>query len=203
MPFVTSPLVKSLLLALLVAFAAPPAAAQFSDAFNFMKAVRDRDVLAAKGLIDKPGSVVINSRDRDSGDTALLIVTRRRDAPWMRFLIEAGADVNARDREGNTALIIAAQTGFTDGIRLLAAFKANANATNNKGQTAIFRAVQLRDAATVRLLLEMGADPDIAEHQTGMSAREVAAADPRAGQVGKLLAETPEKSRRPVSGPTL
>ncbi len=197
------PFVRSLVPALLVALAAAPAAAQFSDAFNFMKAVRDRDVLAAKGLIDKPGSVVINARDRDSGDTALHIVTRRRDAPWMRFLIEAGADVNARDREGNTALIIAAQTGFTDGIRLLAAFKANPNLANARGQTAIFRAVQLRDAATVELLLAMGADPDIAEHQTGMSAREIAAADPRAGAVAKLLAEAPQRARRPVSGPTL
>ncbi len=196
-------LLRSLLLALLVAVGASPAAAQFSDAYNFLKAVRDRDVLAAKGLIDKPGSVVINSRDRDSGDTALLIVTRRRDAPWMRFLIESGADINARDREGNTALIVAAQTGFTDGIRLLAAFKANPNATNNQGQTAIFQAVQRRDAETVQLLLAMGADPDIAEHQTGMSARDLAAADPRAGQVARLLAETPARARRPVAGPTL
>lgn len=197
------PFLRSILLAMLLALAAPPVAAQFSDAFNFLKAVRDRDVLAAKGLIDKPGSVVINARDRDSGDTALLIVTRRRDAPWMRFLIESGADINARDREGNTALIIAAQTGFTDGIRLLAAFKANPNATNSKGQTAIFKAVELRDAATVRLLLDMGADPDIPEHQTGMSARDLAASDPRAGVVARLFAETPERSRRPVAGPRL
>ncbi|MFN7173792.1 MAG: ankyrin repeat domain-containing protein [Thermaurantiacus tibetensis] len=189
-------------IALLLLLLAAPAAAQFSDAFNFLKAVRDRDVLAAKGLIDKPGSVVINTRDRDSGDTALHIVTRRRDAPWMRFLIESGADVNARDREGNTPLIVAAQSGFTDGIRLLAAFKANPNLTNARGQTALFRAVQLRDAAAVELLLAMGADPDIPEHQTGLSARDIAAADPRAGPVGKLLAEAPAK-RRAVTGPTL
>ena len=46
---------------------AVPAAAQFSDGYNFLKAVRDRDVQKAKALIDKPGSTLVNSRDVTSG----------------------------------------------------------------------------------------------------------------------------------------
>ncbi|MFQ3594753.1 MAG: ankyrin repeat domain-containing protein [Sphingomonadaceae bacterium] len=192
-----------LLLALMLALASVPATAQFSDAYNFFKAVKDRDVLAAKNLIDKPGSVVINQRDLDSGVTALILVTRRRDAPWMRFLIEEGADINARDRDGNTALHVATMAGYADGVRLLIAFKANVNAVNGRGQTALFKAVERRDADMVKLLLDNGADPDIPEHQTGMSPRDLARSDPRAGPIGRLLAEAPERVRKPVAGPSL
>ena len=40
----------------LLALATPVAAQNFSDGYSFLKAVRDRDVLKAKTLIDKPAS---------------------------------------------------------------------------------------------------------------------------------------------------
>lgn len=192
-----------LLLLLAVPLAAPVRAQQFSDSYNFLKAVKDRDVLAAKQLLDKPGSVVVNQRDRGTGEAALHIVTKSRDAPWMAFLLQNGADPNVRDNEGNTPLILAASTGYAEGVRLMLAGKANIDAVNARGQTGLFKAVELRDLATVRLLLEQGASPDVPEFQTGMSPRDLAARDPRAGAIGKLLAEAPKKAKAATAGPTL
>lgn len=188
---------------LLLALLAGPAAAQFSDSFNFLKAVRDRDAAAAKTLLDKPGTTVVNTRDLGTGETALHIVTRRKDPPWMGFLLQHGANPDSRDKQGETPLTIAAGTGFTEGVRIMLAGKANIDGSNGRGQTALFRAVQARDVATVKLLLELGANADIAETQTGLSARDLAASDPRAGPIGKLLADAPRRQKAATTGPTL
>jgi len=195
--------IRVMALGLVASLAAAPAAAQFSDSFNFLKAVRDKDVLKAKGFLDKPGSVIVNTKDRDTGETALHIVTKRRDPPWMGFLLQNSADPNARDSEGNTPIILAASTGFSDGVRLMIAGKAQVDAANNRGETALIKAVLVRDPASVRLLLDYGADPDRPDNLTGQSARDYAAQDPRAGQVAKLLAEAPKKAAQKSIGPSL
>lgn len=189
--------------ALVAGVSAQPAAAQFSDSYNFLKAVRDKDVLKAKGFLDKPGSVIANTKDRDTGETALHIVTKRRDPPWMGFLLQNGADPNARDSEGNTAIILAASSGFSDGVRLMIAGKAQVDAANNRGETALIKSVLVRDAASARLLLEYGADPDRPDNLTGQSARDYAARDTRAGQLAKLLADAPKKGAKKMTGPSL
>jgi ankyrin repeat protein len=182
---------------------AGPAAAQFSDSYNFLKAVRDRDAAAAKTILDKPGGTIVNTRDLSTGETGLHIATRRKDPPWMGFLITNGANPDIRDGEGELPITIAASTGFTEGVRLLLIGRANVNRTNARGQTALFRAVQARDLETVKLLLERGADADLVEFQTGLSARDLAAQDPRAGPIGKLLAEAPQRQKPKVAGPSL
>ncbi|MFN3592862.1 MAG: ankyrin repeat domain-containing protein [Thermaurantiacus sp.] len=182
---------------------AAPAAAQFTDGFNFLRAVRDRDVLKARSFLDKPGSVVVNSRDADSGDTALHIVVRHRDTPWMGFLLQNGADPNIRDRAGETPLMLAARTGFADGVRVMLAVKADVDAPNSRGETPLMIAVFNRDANVARLLLEAGANADRPDNATGLTAREHAARDPRAGAVGRLLAEAERRESRAVAGPQL
>lgn len=182
---------------------AGPVAAQFSDSFNFLRAVRDRDVLKARSFLDRPGSVVVNARDADSGDTALHIVVRRRDTPWMGFLLQNGADPNIRDRAGETPLMLAARTGFVDGVRVMLAVKADVDLPNSRGETPLMIAVFNRDADVARLLLAAGANPDRPDNATGLSAREHAARDPRAGAVGRLLAEAERRETRAVAGPQL
>ncbi len=190
-------------LGLVAAMPAAPAAAQFSDSYNFLKAVRDKDVLKAKGFLDKPGSVIVNTKDRDTGETALHIVTKRRDTPWMGFLLQNGADPNARDPDGNTPIILAASTGFADGVRVLIAGRAQVDAANNRGETALIKSVLVRDAPSARLLLDQGADPDRPDNLTGQSARDYAARDTRAGQLAKLLQDAPKKGPSKVTGPSL
>lgn len=197
--FVTALGAATLALGLLAA----PAAAQFSDGYNFLKAVRDKDVLKAKGFIDKPGSTIVNTRNLDNGETALIIVAKRRDAPWMGFLLQNGADPTAKDSDGNTALIISAGSSYSDGVRVMLAGKAPVDTSNNRGETALIRAVHAKDAASVQLLLNAGADPDRTDNLAGMSARDYAARDIRSGPVAKLLADAPKKSAKKVVGPSL
>jgi ankyrin repeat protein len=199
-----TPIVRLALMVLALAMGlATPAAAQFSDSYNFLKAVKERDVLKAKSFMDKPGSTVVNTRDLDDGETALLIAVRRRDTPWMGFLLQNGADPNLADRQGNTPLIVAASGNFSDGVRLMLAGKARVDLPNSRGETPLIKAVHNRDAASVQLLLNAGADPDRTDNLAGMSAREYAARDTRSGTVGKLLAEAPKKTESKSVGPKL
>ena len=182
---------------LLGAFAAP-AAAQFSDSYNFFKAVRERDGAKATSLLAQPGSTLVNARDYDSGDTALHIVTRRRDTPWMGLLLGKGANPNVKDKTGSTPLIVAAEIGFVDGVQLLLARGADPNMTNAQGETALIKAVQLRDASTTRLLLAGGANPDKADSVAGYSARDYAQQDRRAGTIQRLIKEADDLKKAPA-----
>lgn len=183
---------------------AAPAQAQFSDAYNFLKAVKDRDGEKAMQLVQKPGSTLVNSRDYTSGETALHIVVARRDLTWLSFLLGKGANPNIVDKDGNTPLMHATQLRFTDGVRLLGENGAQVDKPNDSGETPLIRAVQLRDLALVRLLVSLGANPDRRDAIAGMSARDYAERDNRTpGLVEALSAAKPAKSSTaPVQGPS-
>ncbi|MBB4633091.1 ankyrin repeat domain-containing protein [Sphingosinicella soli] len=187
------------LAALFMTFAAlslaAPAAAQFSDRYNFFKAVKDGDVLKVKSFIDQPGSTLLDMRDNDSGEMALHMVTRRRDVPWMNFLIANGASVNVRDKNGNAPVHIAAQLGYIDGIQVLVQRKADVNALNSRGESPLVVAVQQRNAMVVRELLSAGANPDLADHVAGMSARDYAERDRRAAAITRMFKDNDNKAK--------
>lgn len=192
--------VAALALALL---AGQPAAAQFSESYNFLKAVKDKDGGKATEFLDKPGgNTIVNTKDGDSGETALHIVTRRGDLNWMGFLIGKGANVNARDREGNTPLIIATIARWTEGVALLTNIKAQVDGQNRLGETALLKAVQGRDSYNAKALIDAGANPDISD-SSGVSARSAAESDPRAATIAKLLKDVPVRKAKAMQGPSL
>lgn len=122
--------------ALTLALLSPVAAqAQFSDNYNFLKAVKDADGQKVTDLIQKPGSTVINSRDVTSGDTALHLVVARRDNTWLTFLLAKGANPNLTDNNGNTPLMDAVQARFEEGVRSLLSFNAQVDKANGSGET--------------------------------------------------------------------
>lgn len=192
------------LLALLATFAlAAPAAAQFSDSYNFIKAVREKDGAKAQEIVDKPGSgTIVNSRDGDSGDAPIHITVRRSDPTWMAFLLRAGANPNARDREGNTPLMLATQVRWTEGLQLLLGLKVQVDSQNRLGETALLKAVQARDIDTVKLLVEARASPDIADN-SGASPRSVADSDPRGTSIAKFFKDIPVRKPQKSQGPSL
>src|SRR3546814_21014909 len=81
----------------------------FSEGFEFLKAVKDRDGDAVTKALNEPGSTIVNTRDISSGETALHIVTQRRDLVWINFLTQRGADPNIRDKRGVAPLQLAVQ----------------------------------------------------------------------------------------------
>lgn len=167
--------------------AGPVPAQNFSDSYTFMKAVRDRDGTKVTSLIAEPGSVVVNTRDRSSGETALHLVVRDRDYNWTAFLLQKGARPDVLDKGGNSPLSLAAQLGWIEGAQLLVARGAGVDFANTKGETPLILAVHRRDLPMVRMLLGLGADPNRADRIAGLSAIDYAKRDPRAATVLKLL----------------
>lgn len=170
---------------------AAPAAAQFSDTYNFFKHVKDRKAFEAVKIITEAGSAVVNLRDSESGDTALVLVTRGRDLGWVNLLISKGADVNGKAKDGSTALIVAANLGWSDGVRVLIAQGANINAQNNSGETALIKAVQAHDLQTVRVLVDAGANADKSDSVAGKSARDYSLDDRRYSAIAKIIKDGP------------
>jgi hypothetical protein len=182
---------------------AQPAAAQFSDSYKFLKAVRDADGAKVTEVIDQPGSTLINTKDYGTGEGALHIVVKRRDANWLAFLLQKGANPDIRDGQGNTPLLIAAQLGFVEGVQILTG-RAGVNIGNSRGETPLILAVHNRDAATVRVLLAAGANPLQPDRIAGKSARDYATEDRRAAVILKLLDDAkPVKPAGRIAGPGL
>ncbi len=169
--------------------------------------MRERDGDKATQFLNEPGSTIVNTKDITSGESALHIVTARRDLTWMGFLLQRGANPNARDKNGITPLMLATNLRFVDGAELLLGRKAQIDATNNSGETALIRAVQLRDLAMVRLLLKNGANPDKQDTIAGQSARDYANGDFRNPQILEAITSS-DKDRKAgantpkVFGPT-
>jgi ankyrin repeat protein len=196
--------VRLILVSVTAAMLVPsPAAAQFSDSYNFLKAVRERDGAEAQKLLNDETSRVINTRDITTGETALMIVVQRRDLAWMRFLIGKGANPGTADRQGMTPLLHATLLGFTEGAELLLEKGAQVDQANSRGETPLIMAVQRRDTAMVRMLVARKANPDKADHIAGMSARDYARRDDRTGTMLALLDAKAESDKPlgPVFGP--
>lgn len=175
------------LIAAVLALTAVPAFAQFSESYNFLKAVRERDGQKVSQIVASPSSTAINARASDSGEGALHILVRGRDLGWLAFLLGRGARPDLQDNQGNTPLVVAAQIGWTEGAEQLLRRRANVNLPNNRGETALILAVQRRDLAMVRLLLGQGADPNRTDSVAGLSALDYARRDNRAGAILRLL----------------
>lgn len=190
------------LAASMVLVLAVPASGQqpFSDSFTFLKAVRERDGNKVTDLVAEPGSVVINTRDRGSGEGALHILVRGRDLNWLAFLLGKGARPDLQSNRGETPLTLAAQIGWLEGAEQLLARRASVDLANGRGETPLILATQRRDVAMVRLLLSQRADPKRRDNVAGMSALDYAKQDPRAGAVLKLI-EAKVGAAKPAAGP--
>lgn len=130
---------------------------------NLTQGATDLFAASASGdldaLRDALATVQIDQRDQ-GGRTALMIACRAGQAPAVRLLIEAGADVNAANSNGTTPLMYAKTAavgnGSTDMLQLLLAAGADINARDSAGRTALDY-VMVNSETVINFLISHGA----------------------------------------------
>jgi ankyrin repeat protein len=168
------------------AAASPPA----QDVFELL---RKGDVPAVKALVEKTPGLVGASDGQ--GQTLLHYAAYGRDAGLIEFLIDKGADPEAKNAEAETALHIAAANDRAETVAALLARGASFQARNDYQRTPLILCARERGrAATGRLLIDAGADVNAAD-KFGATALELAAWRGKAEFVDLLLekgAKVPE-----------
>lgn len=118
----------------------------------------------------------VNAPVDRGGRLPLAVAAGNRRADVVKFLLDAGADVNLADKNGCTALHIAAQENDPTLCRLLVEAGARVDARDSYGSTPLAKAVSTSKGRgeVITYLLSVGADPDI-RNSHGISAKALAA----------------------------
>jgi uncharacterized protein len=96
------------------------------------------------------------------GMTPLMMAASTGNAEMIRFLAEAGADVNfspTGEYGGRTALLSAVSAGQAEAVKALIALKANVNFRTKDGETPLKAAQEAKHEEIVGLLKAAGARP--------------------------------------------
>lgn len=153
------------------------------------KAIEAKDLRAFKRLFAADPTLLTSRNELD--DTALHYAAWHGATNIVRFLLGAGADVNARGNNGKTPLHYAALYEKVPVARALLAAGAAVDAVNDFGFTPLFTAIRARadTRRVVRVLRDAGATIDL---NSGVCLadvdriRAILAADPRAVQTARF-----------------
>ncbi len=119
------------------------------------------DVATMRDLLTEGASP--NTRDTEHQETPLMLCRNEQAA---KVLLDAGADVEARDSRGRTPFL-------ATGLAILLERGADINAQDEEGTTALMQAVQSADLEQVEFLVKAGADLGLRD-SSGQTAREIA-----------------------------
>jgi hypothetical protein len=134
-------------------------------------AFRKGDLVALRAAVDDP-TVVPNGRLPDTIGPCLVYAIYHSPLPFIRTLLEIGANPNAPVNDSFPPLIAALscirdapdaakRTDVNDILRLLLSFGADPNQRGINDYRALHMAVAQRDPLAVQILLEGGADPEL------------------------------------------
>jgi uncharacterized protein len=90
----------------------------------------------------------------ENGDTALMKATREGVYEFVKELIDAGTDIDARNSDRNNALWFACFGNHYDLINLLLAHNINIDNQNDNGATVLMYAASAGKTEVVKLLLQ-------------------------------------------------
>ena len=131
----------------------------------FLERVKKGDLFAVRLFRDAGMDLHAPTDDHGwLGWTALMWAAMEGRLQVVEFLVEHGADVNARTENGTTALIAAAGKGQLQVVEFLVEHGADINARTDEGQTSLAAAISggrsasVRFLSLVRFLVNIGAD---------------------------------------------
>jgi len=116
--------------------------------------------------------VDINYSD-EAGYTPLIKAVMKGHVDFISFILEEGADPNAKTNEGFTALMAASESGDTSILKLLLDHKADPDIRNFQGATSLHIAASLGNTEILKILLESGADASIRDNTSMKSLLEM------------------------------
>ncbi|WP_257282219.1 ankyrin repeat domain-containing protein [Endozoicomonas sp. ISHI1] len=119
--------------------------------------------------------------------TALMLASSLGHKDIVERLINAGANLNARNKNGATALFMAAQENNTDCVKILIEAKADLNARTEDGTTALFIAAAKGNTGCVKALINAGADVDAARTSDGITPLFIAAQENNTDSLKALI----------------
>ena len=129
-----------------------------------------RDINRARELLWQGAD--IHSRDSEHEETPVILAAKFADAAMVRMLLDAGAEVDARDDQGRTALFFAAVS--SEMFQVLLAAGADIHAKDHSGQTILMKKVfESASLAEVEQLLKLGINPTLV-NEDGESALDIA-----------------------------
>ena len=116
-----------------------------------------------KDLIDSGEILSLLVEDHEHR-TPIFLAVSNRNKEICKILIDAGADISARNKEGSTVLHVAVKEDDYHLCEMLIFCGANVNATNRIGQSPIFLVEFASQRNILSLLLSHGADLELQDH---------------------------------------
>lgn len=158
-----------------------------SDAYNLLKAVKDKDYSKLQNYLKKGANV--NTRDYADGQTPLYIATTLKDTLMVTLLLNDNAKTEIEKKStGETPLMAAVRLRAHKIAEILISQNADVNAADRNGETSLYKAVRENDRESVRILLDANADWTMADN-TGRTPLDLARENRRLRAMVKLLEE--------------
>jgi uncharacterized protein len=123
-------------------------------------AVSADDLPAAQRLLTSPSSQLLREKRDEMGRTSLLLATELNRVDIARALIDAGADVNAKDVKQDSPYLLAGAKGRLEILKMSLAHGADLASTNRYGGTALIPAAERGHVEVVRMLIAAGVKVD-------------------------------------------
>jgi ankyrin repeat protein len=144
---------------------------------DLFQAIRNGDIAAVKAQLTKE---TLEARDK-RGATPLMHAAAFGNLATLKLLVEAGADVNARNTSDATALLWCARD--PEKARFLIEHGADVNVQSKQGRTPLMVASMERGGSSIlALMLEKGADVNAKNPRIGSALSEAA----KAGEVNSM-----------------
>lgn len=133
---------------------------------NLLDAVVMRDINHVRALLKQGAD--INVRDEEHAETPIILAAKLAHASMVQLLLDAGAEVDARDDTGRTALFFVPV--LSKKFEMLLDVGADIHTRDEEGNTILMRNVSQSVSLTdVEELLRLGVDPNV-QNQDGETA---------------------------------